>query len=120
MPAVPAWAQPRLTSDENLTVDLFKKATPSVVNVTNLALRRDAFTMNMLEFPQGAGSGFFWDNQGRIVTNYHVVVDASDIQVGERFPPSELVEHKKSRPTQLQQSSLTFYVSAAAQATQTT
>lgn len=26
--------------------------------------RRDAFTMNMLEIPQGAGSGFLWDDKG--------------------------------------------------------
>lgn len=26
--------------------------------------RRDAFTMNMLEIPQGAGSGFIWDEAG--------------------------------------------------------
>jgi S1-C subfamily serine protease len=37
--------------------------------------------MNMLEIPQGAGSGFVWDDQGRVVTNYHVITDASDLQV---------------------------------------
>lgn len=38
--------------------------------------------MNMLEIPQGAGSGFLWDREGHVVTNYHVITDASDIQVG--------------------------------------
>ncbi|KXZ47606.1 hypothetical protein GPECTOR_34g765 [Gonium pectorale] len=43
--------------------------------------RRDAFTMNMLEMPQGQGSGFVWDAVGHVVTNYHVIQDASDIKV---------------------------------------
>eukprot|EP00882_Tetradesmus_deserticola_P016027 GHRQ01017095.1.p4 GENE.GHRQ01017095.1~~GHRQ01017095.1.p4 ORF type:complete len:118 (+),score=44.99 GHRQ01017095.1:1786-2139(+) len=30
-----------------------------------LLCRRDAFTMNMLEIPQGAGSGFIWDDAGQ-------------------------------------------------------
>lgn len=77
----PVEAKARLTPDEQVNIDIFSKATPSVVNVTNLASRRDAFTMNMLEIPQGAGSGFVWDKEGHVVTNYHVITDASDIQV---------------------------------------
>ncbi|KAG2446636.1 hypothetical protein HYH02_008209 [Chlamydomonas schloesseri] len=45
--------------------------------------------MNMLELPQGQGSGFIWDSTGHVVTNYHVIQDASDIKVtlsgGEEF-----------------------------------
>lgn len=67
--------------EEQLTIDIFRKSTPSVVNVTNLAVRRDAFTMNMLEMPQGQGSGFIWDARGHVITNYHVINDASDIKV---------------------------------------
>jgi S1-C subfamily serine protease len=37
--------------------------------------------MNMLEIPQGAGSGFLWDEEGHVVTNYHVITDANDLQV---------------------------------------
>ncbi|GFR44588.1 hypothetical protein Agub_g5865 [Astrephomene gubernaculifera] len=85
----PAFSQPRLTSEEQLTIDIFKRSTPSVVNVTNLAIKRDTFTMNMLELPQGQGSGFVWDVWGHVVTNYHVIQDASDIKVtladGEEF-----------------------------------
>ncbi|KAG2435177.1 hypothetical protein HXX76_007260 [Chlamydomonas incerta] len=78
-----------MTPEEQLTIEIFKKNTPSVVNVTNLAVKRDAFTMNMLELPQGQGSGFIWDATGHVVTNYHVIQDASDIKVtlsgGEEF-----------------------------------
>eukprot|EP00882_Tetradesmus_deserticola_P019225 GHRQ01020679.1.p1 GENE.GHRQ01020679.1~~GHRQ01020679.1.p1 ORF type:complete len:264 (+),score=78.75 GHRQ01020679.1:899-1690(+) len=76
-----AAAKSRMTPDEQVTIDIFKRSTPSVVNVTNLTARRDAFTMNMLEIPQGAGSGFIWDDAGHVITNYHVITDASDIQV---------------------------------------
>lgn len=34
-----------------------------------LCCRRDAFTMNMLEIPQGAGSGFLWDDKGELTSS---------------------------------------------------
>jgi hypothetical protein len=49
--------------------------------------RRDAFTLNLLEIPQGAGSGFVWDKCGHVVTNYHVVRGASDVLVRPRLRP---------------------------------
>lgn len=35
----------------------------------------------MLEVPQGSGSGFVWDKDGHIVTNYHVIRGASDLRL---------------------------------------
>ncbi|KZV23912.1 DegP protease 1 isoform 1 [Dorcoceras hygrometricum] len=70
----------KLQSDELATVRLFQENTPSVVYITNLASRQDAFTLDILEVPQGSGSGFVWDTQGHIVTNYHVIRGASDIK----------------------------------------
>ncbi|GFS35484.1 DegP protease 1 [Actinidia rufa] len=61
----------KLQSDELATVRLFQENTPSVVYITNLASRQDAFTLDVLEVPQGSGSGFIWDKYGHIVTNYH-------------------------------------------------
>lgn len=43
--------------------------------------RRDAFTMDLMAIPQGAGSGFVYDVNGHIITNYHVIKGASDLQV---------------------------------------
>lgn len=43
--------------------------------------RQDAFTLDVLEVPQGSGSGFVWDKQGHIVTNYHVIRGASDLRL---------------------------------------
>jgi len=45
------------------------------------ALARDFWSMNLFEVPQGSGSGFVWDRQGDIVTNYHVIAQASKVKV---------------------------------------
>lgn len=45
-----------------------------------LGFRQDAFTLDVLEVPQGSGSGFVWDKKGHIVTNYHVIRGASDLR----------------------------------------
>ncbi|KAJ7974570.1 Protease Do-like chloroplastic-like [Quillaja saponaria] len=71
----------KLQTDELATVRLFRENTPSVVYITNLAARQDAFTLDVLEVPQGSGSGFVWDKEGHIVTNYHVIRGASDLRV---------------------------------------
>ncbi|MBU0945070.1 MAG: trypsin-like peptidase domain-containing protein [Proteobacteria bacterium] len=70
-----------LAADEQNTIELFKSVSPSVVYITSIALRRDLFSLNAVEIPQGTGSGFVWDNKGRIVTNYHVISDAGRIEV---------------------------------------
>ena len=61
-----------LMPDEENTIAVFKAAAPSVVFVTNIAVRQD-FYMDEFAIPQGSGSGFVWDREGHIVTNYHVV-----------------------------------------------
>ncbi|KAI3704787.1 hypothetical protein L1987_75016 [Smallanthus sonchifolius] len=77
-----AVATPRkLQTDELATVRLFQENTPSVLYITNLASRQDAFTLDVLEVPQGSGSGFVWDKKGHVVTNYHVIRGASDLRV---------------------------------------
>jgi S1-C subfamily serine protease len=70
-----------LAEDEKSTIGLFQNASPSVVYITVLALHRDAFSLNIQEIPQGTGSGFVWDKQGHIVTNFHVVQKAQAAQV---------------------------------------
>ncbi len=74
---------PRATarSDTEATA-LYKRASPSVVAVANHALvRRGFFNFQIYEVPQGAGSGFIWDKHGHIVSNYHVVHQASTLAV---------------------------------------
>lgn len=70
-----------LAQDEQNTIELFKHASPSVVYITTIALRRNLFSLNAVEIPQGTGSGFIWDQKGRVVTNYHVISDANRIEV---------------------------------------
>ena len=61
-------AQPRaitprgeLAEDEKSTVELFRRASPSVVYITSMTVRKDLFSLNAMEVPQGTGSGFVWD-----------------------------------------------------------
>ena len=72
---------PQLKDDEKSIVELFTKSKSAVVFITNVAVRRDAFTLNLTEQPQGAGSGIVWDEEGHIVTNYHVIRDANELKV---------------------------------------
>ncbi|MGY8738668.1 MAG: S1C family serine protease, partial [bacterium] len=60
---------------------VFRSAGPSVVYVTNNALRRDYFSANVSEVPQGTGSGFLWDEHGHVVTNYHVIESGQTFSV---------------------------------------
>src|SRR4051794_24123287 len=61
-----------LLPDEENTIKVFKDASPAVVYVTNIAVGQSVF-MDELAVPQGTGSGFVWDREGHIVTNFHVV-----------------------------------------------
>jgi S1-C subfamily serine protease len=69
------------TDDEANSTEIFSKASPSVVFVTNKALRRNFFSPNVQEIPQGAGTGFVWDKSGLIVTNFHVIAGAHRLTV---------------------------------------
>jgi S1-C subfamily serine protease len=70
-----------LTAVERSVTALFEEATPSVVYITSVALRRDFFRFNVMEIPSGTGSGFVWDDRGNIVTNFHVIRDADRAEV---------------------------------------
>ncbi|MBM9537945.1 trypsin-like peptidase domain-containing protein [Desulfobulbus alkaliphilus] len=77
----PIDARGDLAADELNTIEIFRNAAPSVVYITSIAVRRNIFSLNVYEIPRGTGSGFVWDKQGRIVTNYHVIADASRLEV---------------------------------------
>jgi S1-C subfamily serine protease len=70
-----------LAADEQSTIELFQRTSPSVVYITTLSQRIDPWTRNVQQIPRGTGSGFIWDTQGHIVTNFHVVENASAAQV---------------------------------------
>ena len=73
-----------LDQEERANVSVFKQASPSVVNIstqTAIDAQRGAVTLNMGRIPSGSGSGFLWDANGHVVTNYHVVDDADFVRV---------------------------------------
>nr|MBF0222368.1 trypsin-like peptidase domain-containing protein [Desulfobulbaceae bacterium] len=70
-----------LAADEQSTIELFERTSPSVAYITTSQIRRDFFSLNVYEIPRGTGSGFVWDTDGHIVTNYHVIEDANSVEV---------------------------------------
>lgn len=69
------------TNDEANNIEVFKRASPSVVNITNARLVRSFYSLNPQQVPQGSGTGFVWDDEGHIVTNFHVVQQADRVLV---------------------------------------
>lgn len=69
------------TNDEQNTIEVFESARPSVVYVTNEQFARHPFSFDIVSVPGGAGTGFVWSQDGYIVTNYHVVENASRIMI---------------------------------------
>lgn len=77
--ATPREVTPRngLYSDEKANIQIFKDNSPSTVHVRTFSnVRRDQFSLNVLKVPKGSGSGFVWDDKGRVITNYHVISGA--------------------------------------------
>jgi S1-C subfamily serine protease len=78
--ATPIPANPSLTSEEMTNIRVYEGASRGVVNILTRTVSYDRFFM--LPSPgEGAGSGSVLDKRGHILTNYHVVEDASKIQV---------------------------------------
>jgi S1-C subfamily serine protease len=69
------------TEDETNTTEIFRAASPAVVYVTNTALRRNIFSLDVMEIPRGTGTGFVWDKNGLVVTNFHVISGAQKLTV---------------------------------------
>ncbi|TXH62898.1 MAG: trypsin-like serine protease [Thiothrix sp.] len=61
------------THQEERMISVFQTASPSVVYITTTDKVLDFWTRNVSERPSGTGTGFVWDQEGHIVTNYHVV-----------------------------------------------
>ena len=69
------------TNDEEYNIEIFKRASPSVVHITNSRLVRSFYSLNPQEVPQGTGTGFIWNKEGYIVTNFHVIQQANVVTV---------------------------------------
>ncbi len=90
-PLIPSWvsrpahvelteaAPPPFDSEEQLNISVYKKALPSVVNITSTTVAYDFFYGAVPQ--KGMGSGFVIDDQGHILTNYHVIEGARQVEV---------------------------------------
>jgi S1-C subfamily serine protease len=73
----PVAARGDLAEIERTTIEVFRAASPSVVHITTLVTAAGPFSLDVQQIPQGTGSGFVWDKDGHIVTNHHVISNAS-------------------------------------------
>jgi S1-C subfamily serine protease len=74
-----ASAAPAYDTEEQQNIAVYKKALPSVVNITSTAVAFDFFYGPVPQ--QGQGSGFVLDKQGHILTNNHVIDNAQRVEV---------------------------------------
>jgi len=66
-------------SEEQINIEVYKKGIPSVVNITSTAVAFDFFYGPVPQ--EGQGSGFIIDKDGHILTNYHVIANAREVEV---------------------------------------
>jgi S1-C subfamily serine protease len=89
IPSTPTTASPQLAPVDEIelanaletqVVGVYDQSAAAVVNITTRVIGYDFF---MRPVPQdgGTGSGFIYDDQGHVVTNYHVVENAESVSV---------------------------------------
>ena len=69
----------KLDAEEQNNISVYKKNIPSVVNITSRAMAFDFFYGLVPQ--EGQGSGFIIDKEGHILTNYHVIAEARQVEV---------------------------------------
>ena len=74
-----AHAAPEYDSEELNNISVYKKALPTVVNITSSAVSFDFFYGAVPQ--RGQGSGFILNKEGQILTNYHVIANAQKLEV---------------------------------------
>ncbi len=87
------------STDEQNNIQVYKAASPAVVNVTTITMTYDFF-LNPVPMEGGAGSGFLIESDGKIVTNFHVISGARRVQVAladrSRYPAEVLGYDQRS------------------------
>jgi S1-C subfamily serine protease len=79
------WSEPAavhgagLTPEEQNNIDIYKTGQPATVYITSTTVRRDFFYQPVAS--QSLGSGFLINDEGFILTNFHVISGSSKIQV---------------------------------------
>ena len=82
-PAAPGYgALLGLDAGERSVVELFQRVAPSVAFIQTSVVRSSSpLSMRGEVTPAGSGSGFVWDTEGHVVTNYHVIQQAQKATV---------------------------------------
>src|SRR6186997_957652 len=83
---------PATATDEQNNIEIYRTLSPGVVNVHSTSYARDFF--GYVEPQEGSGSGSVIDQDGNILTNYHVIEGATKLAVsfgGQRNYPAQLV-----------------------------
>src|SRR5215212_4800137 len=70
---------PATATDEQNNIEIYRTLSPGVVNVHSTSYARDFF--GYVEPQEGSGSGSILDQQGNILTNYHVIAGAQKLSV---------------------------------------
>jgi putative serine protease PepD len=77
--AAPPAGQPALSPDEDTNIRVYNTVSPGVVNITSIVVEFDFFLSPVAK--PGTGSGAVLDRDGNIVTNYHVIASARELEV---------------------------------------
>jgi S1-C subfamily serine protease len=81
-------SDPSLATDEQNNVEVYRAISPGVANITSTVVQQGFF--GDVEEGQGSGSGSVIDDQGHILTNYHVIEGAERLSVslggGKKYP----------------------------------
>ena len=83
---------PSVATDEKNNIEVYRAIAPGVANISTTSLRRDMF--GMVQEGEGSGSGSVIDDQGHILTNYHVVEGAQKLSVsfgGDKTYPATVI-----------------------------
>ncbi len=87
-PLAPAMPEEPANALEGQVQSVYELAGPAVVHISAVSIAYDFFLRPVPQ--EGTGSGFFYDTEGHIITNYHVVEDAEELSVtlddGRVFP----------------------------------
>ena len=85
-------SEPSSVSDEQNNVEVYKTLSPGVAFITSTSYQQDFW--GGVQEGKGSGSGSVIDNQGHILTNYHVIEDAQKLTVslgGDKVYPAKVV-----------------------------
>ena len=85
-------SNPSAVSDEQNSIEVYKTLSPGVAFITSTVYQEDYY--GGVQEGKGSGSGSVIDNQGHILTNYHVIEDAQKLTVsfgGDKTYPAKVV-----------------------------